>query len=133
MNRFLKYWRLTERSEVFAAHVVSYADDFVILSRRRAADALTWTKAVMTKLGLTLNEAKTSLRNARQEPFDFLGYSFGPHRYKANGKRYLGASPSKKSVQRLKARVGNLLVPGNNDPWPEVRDTLNRVLLGWSN
>ena len=56
-----------------------------------------------------------------------------PHRYKANGKRYLGASPSKKSVQRLKARVGNLLVPGNNDPWPEVRDTLNRVLLGWSN
>jgi len=133
MNRFLKYWRLTERSEVFAAHVVSYADDFVILSRRCAADALTWTKAVMTKLGLTLNEAKTSLRNARQERFDFLGYSFGPHRYKANGKRYLGASPSKKSVQRLKARVGNLLVPGNNDPWPEVRDTLNRVLLGWSN
>jgi RNA-directed DNA polymerase len=28
---------------------------------------------------------------------------------------------------------GNLLVPGNNDPWPEVRDTLNRSLLGWSN
>jgi RNA-directed DNA polymerase len=48
---------------------------------------LAWTKAVMTKLGLTLNEAKTSLRNARQEHFDFLGYSFGPHRYKANGKR----------------------------------------------
>ena len=24
-------------------------------------------------------------------------------------------------------------MPGNNDPWPEVRDTLNRVLLGWSN
>ena len=56
---------------------------------------------------LTLNEAKTSLRNARQERFDFLGYSFGPHRYKANGKRYLGASPSKKSVQRLKMTVGN--------------------------
>jgi hypothetical protein len=26
-----------------------------------------------------------TLRNARQERFDFLGYSFGPHRYKANG------------------------------------------------
>src|SRR5262249_13316314 len=52
MNRFLKHWRQTERGEVFAAHVVSYADDFVILSRGRAADALTWTKAVMTKLGL---------------------------------------------------------------------------------
>jgi RNA-directed DNA polymerase len=87
----------------------------------------------MTKLGLTLNETKTSLKNARQERFDFLGYSFGPHRYKANGKWYLSASPSKKSVQRLKTKVGGLLVPGNNDPWVEVRDTLNRSLRGWSN
>lgn len=51
-----------------------------------ATEALAWTKAVMTKRGLTLNEAKTSVRNARQERFDFLGYSFGPHRFKANGK-----------------------------------------------
>jgi hypothetical protein len=64
-----------------------------------------------TRLGLTLNETKTSLKNARQERFDFLGYSFGPHRYKANGKWYLSASPSKKSMQRFKTKVGNLLVP----------------------
>jgi RNA-directed DNA polymerase len=133
MNRFLKHWRLTGRGEVFRAHVVSYADDFVILSRGRAAEALAWTKAVMTKLGLNLNEAKTSLKNARQERFDFLGYSFGPHYYKKNGTRYLGASPSKKSVQKLKAKVGKLLVAGNHDPWDEVRDTLNKLLFGWSN
>ena len=87
----------------------------------------------MTKLGLTINEAKTSLRNARQERFDFLGYSFGAHRFEANGNWYLGASPSKKSVQRFKTRVGDLLVPSNTDPWPEVRDELNRSLRGWSN
>src|SRR5215472_16390712 len=81
MNRFLKYWRLTGRGKAFRAHVIAYADDFVILSRGCAAEALAWTKAVMTRLGLTLNEAKTSLRNAQQERFDFLGYSFGPHRY----------------------------------------------------
>ena len=133
MNRFLKYWRLTGCGEAFRAHVIAYADDFVILSRGCAAEALAWTKAVMTRLGLTLNDAKTSLMNARQERFDFLGYSFGPHRYKANGLWYLSASPSKKSMQRFKTKVGNLLVPGNNDPWPEVRDTLNRSLLGWSN
>ena len=62
MNRFLKHWRLSGCSEAFRAHVVAYADDFVILSRGRAAEALAWTKAVMTKLGLTLNEAKTSLK-----------------------------------------------------------------------
>src|SRR6266849_11100 len=133
MNRFLKYWRLTGCGEAFRAHVIAYADDFVILSRGCAAEALAWTKAVMMRLGLTLNEAKTSLKNARQERFDFLGYSFGPHRYKANGQRYLSASPSKKSMQRLKTKVANLLVPANIDPWPELRDTLNRSLLGWSN
>jgi RNA-directed DNA polymerase len=133
MNRFLKHWRLTGCGDTFSAHVVSYADDFVILSRGRAAEALAWTKAVMTKLGLTINEAKTSLRNARQERFDFLGYSFGAHLFEANGNWYLGASPSKKSVQRLKTRIGDLLVPSNIDPWPEVRDKLNRSLRGWSN
>src|SRR6201981_3735300 len=133
MNRFLKHWRLTGCGDTFCAHVVAYADDFVILSRGRATEALAWTKAVMTRLGLTLNEAKTSLKNARQERFDFLGYSFGPHCYKGNGKWYLSASPSKKSMQRFKTKVGNLLVPSNTDPWPEVRDTLNKSLLGWSN
>ena len=133
MNRFLKYWRLTNRGEAFRAQVIAYADDFVILSRGHAAEALAWTKATMTRLGLTLNEAKTSLRNARQERFDFLGYSFGPHRYKANGHWYLSASPSKKSMQRFKTNVANLLVSGNVDPWHELRDTLNRSLLGWSN
>ena len=79
MNRFLKYWRQTGRDAGYRAHVISYADDFVILSRGHAEEALAWTKAVMTRLGLTLNEAKTSVRDARQERFDFLGYTFGPH------------------------------------------------------
>ncbi len=50
---------------------------FVILSRGHAREALAWTRQVMGRLGLTLNEAKTSVREARR--FDFLGYSFGPH------------------------------------------------------
>jgi RNA-directed DNA polymerase len=132
MNRFLKHWRATRRSEAFRAHVVSYADDFVILSRGNAAQALAWTRRMMTRLGLSLNEAKTSVRNARHERFDFLGYTFGPHRSWKDGRRYLGASPSKKSVQRLKAKIGELLVPGNQTPWPQVRDRLNSMLCGWS-
>lgn len=64
MNRFLKHWHLSGCGEAFRAHIVNYADDFVILSRGRAEEALAWTKAVMTKLGLTINEAKTSLKDA---------------------------------------------------------------------
>ena len=85
-----------------------------------------------TKLGLTINEAKTSLRNARKEHFDFLGNSFGPHWFKKNGKWYVGACPSKKSVKRIRMKVKGLLVPGNMAPWEDVRDELNSMLLGWS-
>jgi RNA-directed DNA polymerase len=53
MNRFLKHWRLSGCGEAFRAYVVSYADDFVILSRGCVAETLAWTKVVMTKLGLT--------------------------------------------------------------------------------
>ena len=97
----------------YQAHVVNYADDFVILSCGHADAALAWTRQVMTRLGLTVNETKTAVRDARQERFDFLGYSFGPPHYRKDGHWYLGASPSQKSVQRLKARVGEILVPSN--------------------
>jgi RNA-directed DNA polymerase len=132
MNRFLKHWRLSGRGEAFHAYIISYADDFVILSRGYAKEALMWTKAVMMKLGLTLNEVKTSVKNARKESFDFLGYTLGPHRYRKDGHWYLGASPSKKSVQRVKTKIGGVLKPGNMGAWPTVRDRLNRLLIGWS-
>ena len=133
MNRFLKYWRQTGQGERLQAEVVTYADDMVILSRGHAAEALAWTQQVMARLGLTLNDAKTAVRDARNEPFDFLGYSFGPHYYRKDGHWYLGASPSKKSVARVKRKVSDMLVLGNKAPWPEVRDQLNLLLRGWSN
>jgi RNA-directed DNA polymerase len=132
MNRFLKYWRMTKRGEAFQAQVVNYADDFVILSRNRAKEARDWTRQVMQQLGLTLNEAKTSLKQARTERFDFLGYTFGPHRYRKDGHWYLGASPSPKSLSRLKQKVRELLEPSNVGTWEEVRGRLNRMLKGWS-
>jgi RNA-directed DNA polymerase len=82
--------------------------------------------------GLTLNEAKTNLRNARKERFDFLGYSFGPHHFYKNGQWYLGASPSKKSVARLKPRISAILRRSNKAPWEDVCAELNRMLKGWS-
>jgi RNA-directed DNA polymerase len=98
MNRVLKGWRQTKRGEQFQARIVNYADDSVILSRGKATEALEWTRGVLERLELTLNETKTSVRNARVERFDFLGYTFGPHHSMRTGREYIGYSPSKKSV-----------------------------------
>jgi RNA-directed DNA polymerase len=132
MNRLLKGWRQTKRGEQYDAEIVNYADDFVILSRGHAAEALNWTRQVVTRLGVTLNEAKTTIKQARQESFDFLGYTFGPHRYKKDGHWYLGASPSNKAVARIKGKVRDLLVRSRTEPWAEVRERLNQMLRGWS-
>jgi RNA-directed DNA polymerase len=132
MNRFLKFWRMRECGAAFRAHLVNFADDFVILSCGHAEEALAWTRAAMTRLGLTINEAKTSIRDARTEGFDFLGYTLGPRFAPQNGRKYLGASPSRKSVQRIKDKIGDLVTSRNKAPWPQVRNRLNRLLAGWS-
>ena len=131
MNRMLKGFRQSRRGEQFRAQIVNYADDFVILSRGKAKEALEWTRGVLERLELTLNEKKTSVRDARRERFDFLGYTFGPHYSRRTGRQYMGYSPSNKSVSRIKEKVGDLLGPENVKPWPEVRERLNQKLGGW--
>ena len=132
INRFLKHWRITERGKAYRAQVISYADDFVILSRGKAEQARAWTRAVMQRLGLNLNEGKTVIRNARRECFDFLGYTFGNMWFNKNGTWYMGAQPSRVSVARLKEKVRELLQPREKGTWPGVCKRLNALLRGWS-
>lgn len=45
----------------------------------------------------------------------------------------MGASPSKKSVARLRRKVRELLRPSNVGTWAEAGGRLNRTLRGWTN
>ena len=139
MNRFLKYWRQQGKGAEYRAAVIAYADDFVIVTkrspnRRSAEAARDWTQQVMSRIGLTLNEQKTSIRDALKEDFDFLGYTFGPrHSLWKDGKPYIAARPSKRSIQRLTQGVSEMLTRREKAPWPEVRNRLNAKLRGWRN
>jgi RNA-directed DNA polymerase len=75
MHRYLRAWRERGKGQQYQARVISYADDFVILSRGHATEALAWTRWAMQRLDLALNDSKTCIRNAQRERFDFLGYS----------------------------------------------------------
>jgi RNA-directed DNA polymerase len=134
MNRFLKHWRRQGKAQQFRARLINYADDFVILSAGHAAQALEWTAKVMAGLKLNLNQAKTSIRDARRERFDFLGYTFGPERLRPpRSGWYLAARPSKRSLAQLRASVADVLCRTNVAPWAEIVTPLNRKLRGWAN
>jgi len=133
MNRYLKVFRRRGLARRYGARLVNYADDFVVLCQHGATEVLAQTRRWFTQMGLTLNEQKTRVVNGRIEPFTFLGYTFGPLHYRKDGHWYLGAAPAQKAVQRVKGRIRQILRPGNQGSWDEVREELNRVLRGWAN
>jgi RNA-directed DNA polymerase len=132
MHRFIKAFRKYGLDNRYGAVLVVYADDFVVLCKRNAPEVLDIIRRWFTTMGLELNERKTSVKQARREAFDFLGYTFTMlHSYKT-GVPYPGATPSKKAVQRLKHSLRQELVRTNLRPLPEVIETLNHKLRGWA-
>ena len=102
-RRFLLAWERFGHRRRLDAHVVNYADDLVICCRPgNGPAALTTMRQLMTRLGLTVNEAKTGLVRLPEESFDFLGYSIGRF-YGKDGVPYIGTRPSRKAVRRLLA------------------------------
>lgn len=97
------------------------------------AVALLWLREIIERLGLKLNEAKTQIRDARRESFDFLGYTFGPLVSQRTGRTYLGAAPSKRAVRRMRRSLWRLLRSGNQAPRAVIVVEMNRRLEGWAN
>jgi RNA-directed DNA polymerase len=133
INKFLSAWREEDKFKQFRARIVNYADDFVVLTKGRAQDALAWTRQKLKDLGLVLNEVKTRVVQAPTTSFDFLGYTFKQLTFTKTGTPYIGATPSDKSLRRVKEKVANLLRPGQLAELPEVVSRVNRVLIGWEN
>jgi len=132
MHRYIKAFRKYELDRRYGAVLVTYADDFVVLCRHGAAEVLEITRRWMASIGLTLNETKTRVCDARCEPFTFLGYTFGPMHSPRTGGRYIGARPSNKAIAHIKERIRHHLRPGNQAPWHEVVVPLNRTVRGWA-
>jgi RNA-directed DNA polymerase len=133
MHRFIQAFRKYGLDHRYGAVLVVYADDFVVLCKRNAAKALEEIRRLLIRIGLTINETKTSVKWARTEAFDFLGYTFRMLRSYKTGVAYPGAVPGKKAVMRLKESVRRWLSPRDLRPLPEVIQSLNRTLRGWAN
>ena len=124
--------RIWERRQL-RARIVRYADDIVILCRRKKSDkAMTVLRQKLERLGLTLNEAKTTIVNAYKGSFDFLGFSVRMGRSRKTGNYYSHVQPSKKSLQIIKDRVTELANRVRTvKPLAWVVNEVNATVRGW--
>jgi len=134
MRRFVLGWKTLGHEKRLDAHIVNYADDFVICCRGTGQEAAAAMRSMMKRLKLTVNEDKTHVRRLPEETFDFLGYTIGRCYSPQTGRSYIGTVPSKKRVQGLIARLSE--VTSRQTLLMDARDLvgqINHLLVGWSN
>ena len=134
MRRFVLGWKVLGHERRLAARIVNYADDMVICCRGTARETMTAMRAMMQKLKLTVNEAKTHVCRVPDESFDFLGYTIGRCYSPKTGKAYIGTRPSQKKIRQLCREISEL----TSRRWTFMEATdrvarLNRMLVGWAN
>ena len=127
--------RIWERHDIprrYGARLVRYADDFVILCKGGVDAPMRIVTTLLDKCDLRLNMEKTSVIDANQESFGFLGFSFQMRKSRRSGKMYPHVEPSKRSVERIKAKVKELTGRRRTlVPLPILVGEVNEVLRGW--
>ena len=135
MRRFVLGWKTGGHEKRLDAHIVNYADDFVICCRPgRADEAMSVMREMMERLRLTVNEKKTRTCSLPTETFKFLGFEFGSQVSWRTGRWYLTPKPAKTKVHAICAKISE--TTSARTTWRTVDEevsTLNRLLSGWAN
>jgi RNA-directed DNA polymerase len=120
------------------AHVVRYADDFMVLARYQGTRLAGYIEEkIETWLGLELNREKTKVVNLRQpgSSVDFLGYTFRYDRdLKGRGNRYLNITPSCKARHAHRESLRKTISRRQSCvPVTRLIETVNQQQRGWAN
>lgn len=135
MRRFVLGWKVNGHAARLEAHLVNYADDFVICCRPgRAAEALRVMRAMMGKLRLTVNEKKTRQCSLPDETFTFLGFTFGRQVSWKTGRSYVVPAPAEKKILGVCDTIS--AETSRSTAWRSEAEQvrrLNQILMGWGN
>ncbi len=112
--------------------IVRYADDFILIGKKITQEATSKLRELLARMGLVLNETKTHLVKATEEPFSFLGFTV---RYdkdvRGRNKRYWNIIPAAKSEKKLREKIRAYLQAGGHYAPQKVAEGLNVILRGW--
>lgn len=122
---------------VFARHgvkMVRYADDFVLMGERIHEQCIEKLNEILGRMELTINTRKSKRLDAKQEPFEFLGFVVRRDRsiFK-KGTRFWHIRPSTKSRKRVRQKINAKLKAIGHYPPELVVAELNPIIRGWVN
>jgi RNA-directed DNA polymerase len=132
LNVLDKVWKMKRVEERWKARLIRYADDCVVPSQGSTERVLKGIRTVLGHLGLSLNEEKTRVVDARKESFNFLGFTIQVKKNIKTGKRFPLIRPSKEALAEIKAEIKALTCRKTlHLPKEVVIKKLNEVVRGW--
>ena len=118
----------------YGVRIVRYADDFVLMGKTLPEEIVEKLKDLLNRMGLMLNETKTRQIDAREDSFNFLGFTIRYDRdLKGRNTKYWNIMPSKKSEEKIRDKVGEFLKTHGHYKAEDVVKELNTIMRGWLN
>jgi group II intron reverse transcriptase/maturase len=119
---------------IYGIQIVRYADDFVLMGKTLPNKVIDKLKTLLDRMGLKINETKTRQIEAREESFNFLGFTV---RYdkdlKGRKTRYWNIMPGKKPEQKIRDKIKEYLHTHGHCKAQDVANGINSITRGWLN
>jgi RNA-directed DNA polymerase len=114
--------------------MIRYCDDFILMSKQIQQEAIERLDSYLSRMGLVTNKEKSKKVKAREEPFDFLGFSFRYDRcVLKKGNRFWNVLPRPKSQKKIRQKINAKLKSISHYPADMVVGELNPIIRGWMN
>jgi group II intron reverse transcriptase/maturase len=114
--------------------MIRYADDFILMSHEIKQEVITKLHGYLKRMELTINDEKSKMVNAREKPFDFLGFTV---RYDQSilikGSRFWNIVPKLKAQKGIRNEIDAKLKLIGHYPADKVALELNPIIRGWMN
>ncbi len=114
--------------------MIRYADDFILMSKHIDQEIIKRIHNYLDRMGLTINQQKSKVVMAKEESFDFLGFTFGyDNSIMFKGTRFWNIRPKDKSQQKIRQNINTKLKLIGHYAALDVVSELNPIIRGWMN
>ena len=114
--------------------MIRYADDFILMSKHISKEVIDKVHDYLDRMGLIINTDKSKMVNAKEEAFDFLGFTFRYDRsIFSNRGLFLNIKPKSKSRKKIRQKINLKLKSIGHFPAEKVVSELNPIIRGWMN